>query len=196
MESPRYKAADIRTFPIKPGVYRFYNKNSKVIYVGKAQGLKARVSSYFNDLSGQNYKTRKMVSEIDSIEFTIVNSEFDALLLENNLIKSHQPKYNIMLRDDKSFPFVCIFDEPFPRIYSLSNPVPGKGKYFGPYSNVRAMKSVLELIRNLYFIRTCALPLTAQNIEKANLRSVLNTISENAKGPALAFKRRRLPGRC
>jgi len=118
MEIPRYTPDEVKQFPKKPGVYRFYNKASDVIYVGKAKNLKARVSSYFNDLSGQNRKTFKMVSEIAHIEFTIVNSEFDALLLENSLIKQYQPRYNILLKDDKSFPYITVVNEHFPRIYS------------------------------------------------------------------------------
>jgi excinuclease ABC subunit C len=188
MELPRYKPTDVRNFPAKPGVYRFYNRKDKVIYVGKAKQLKARVTSYFNDLSGQNYKTRKMVSEIDSIDFIIVNSEFDALLLENNLIKSNQPKYNILLKDDKSFPYICVFDEPYPRIQSLRNPVPGKGKYYGPYTSVRAMKSVLELIRNLYTIRTCSLDLSSKNIEKQKYKVCLEYHIGKCKGPCVGLQ--------
>ena len=188
MESPRYRSADVKNFPPRPGVYRFYNKKSKVIYVGKAKELKARVSSYFVDLTGQNYKTRKMVSEIDTIDFIIVNSEFDALLLENNLIKSHQPKYNILLKDDKSFPYICIFHEPFPRIQSLRNPIAGKGKYYGPYTSVRAMKSVLELIRNLYYIRTCALDLSQKKIMDGKYKVCLEYHIGKCKAPCVGLQ--------
>ncbi len=143
MEVPKYTRKEIKSFPRKPGVYQFYNTTGKVIYVGKAKDLKARVASYFNESAGYNRKTQKMVSEISHIEFTIVNTEFDALLLENALIKEYQPKYNILLKDDKSFPYITVTKEPFPRIFSTRRVDRKKGKYFGPYSSVRAMNNIL-----------------------------------------------------
>lgn len=183
METPSYKPEDVRTFPGKPGVYQFYNKNDKLIYVGKAKNLKNRVSSYFNDSHGYNRKTIRMVNEIRSIRFTIVNSEFDALLLENNLIKSHQPRYNILLRDDKSFPYIVVVEEPFPRIYHTRRKFENIGRYYGPYTSVRAMKNVLELIRNLYHIRTCNLNLSHENIEKKKFKVCLEYHIGKCMGP-------------
>ncbi len=183
MEVPAYPPSAVKQFPEKPGVYRFYTKSNTLIYVGKAKNLKARVSSYFNDVSGHNRKTRKMISEIHHIEFTLVNTEFDALLLENNLIKNNQPKYNILLKDDKTFPYILVVKEHFPRIYSTRTVEPSKGKYFGPYTSVRAMKSVLDLIRNLYHIRTCSLNLSPEQIGKGNYKVCLEYHIGRCKGP-------------
>jgi excinuclease ABC subunit C len=188
MEIPRYTPEEVKSFPKKPGVYRFYNKASEVMYVGKAKNLRARVSSYFNDLGTQNRKTYKMVSEIISIEFTIVNSEFDALLLENSLIKQYQPKYNILLKDDKSFPYITVVKEPFPRIYSTRRVYRSRGKYFGPYTSVRAMKSVLELIRNLYHVRTCNLNLGKEHIEKGKYKVCLEYHIGKCKAPCVGLQ--------
>jgi excinuclease ABC subunit C len=188
MDIPKYTPDEIKNFPKKPGVYRFYNKHSEVIYVGKAKNLKARVSSYFNDLSGQNRKTFKMVSEIIHIEFTIVNSEFDALLLENSLIKEYQPRYNILLKDDKSFPYITVVKEPFPRIYSTRRVYRSRGKYYGPYTSVRAMKSVLELIRNLYYVRTCNLNLSQENIRKGKYKVCLEYHIGRCKAPCVGLQ--------
>lgn len=188
MDIPRYTPDEINKFPKKPGVYRFYNKEATVIYVGKAKNLKARVSSYFNDLSGQNRKTFKMVSEIVQIEFTIVNTEFDALLLENSLIKEYQPKYNILLKDDKSFPYITVVKEPFPRVYSTRRVYRDKGKYYGPHTNVRAMKSVLELIRNLYYVRTCNLNLSQENIKSGKYKVCLEYHIGKCKGPCIGLQ--------
>lgn len=188
MDTPRYTADEVKNFPRKPGVYRFYNKDRVVIYVGKAKNLKSRVASYFNDISTQNRKTFKMVSEILHIEFTIVNTEFDALLLENSLIKEYQPKYNILLKDDKSFPFITVVKEPFPRIFSTRRVYRDKGKYYGPYTSVRAMKSVLELIRNLYYVRTCNFNLTPENIQAGKFKVCLEYHIGKCKGPCVGLQ--------
>lgn len=188
MEIPRYTPDELKKIPKKPGVYRFSSKKNVVIYVGKAKDLKSRVSSYFNDLSGQNRKTFKMVSEIASIEFTIVNTEFDALLLENSLIKEYQPKYNILLKDDKSFPYITVAKESFPRVYSTRRVDREKGKYYGPYTSVRAMKSVLELIRNLYYVRTCNLNLSKKNIEAGKFKVCLEYHIGRCKGPCVGLQ--------
>jgi excinuclease ABC subunit C len=184
----RYRPEEVRQFPEKPGVYRFYDRAVKLIYVGKAKNLKARVSSYFNDPSGQNGKTRRMVAAIGHIEFTLVDSEFDALLLENNLIKSQQPRYNILLRDDKTFPYICIASESFPRIYPTRRPDPGKGRYFGPYTGVRAMKSVVELIRSLCHIRTCKLNLSAAQIARKKYKVCLEYHLGRCKAPCVGLQ--------
>jgi len=183
MDVPSYTPEDVKNFPEKPGVYEFYNKHSTLIYVGKAKSLKSRVASYFNDSHGINKKTIRMVSEIRKIQFTIVNSEFDALLLENNLIKKNQPKYNILLRDDKSFPYIVIVKEPFPRIYHTRRKYENYGRYYGPYTSVRAMKNVLELIRNLYHIRTCNLNLSDDNIQKKKFKVCLEYHIGKCMGP-------------
>lgn len=173
----------IQILPDSPGVYRFYNTEDVLIYVGKAKSIKKRVSSYFNKIEGVNRKTLRLVSEINKIEYTVSGTEFDALLLENNLIKQNQPKYNILLKDDKTFPYICILHEPFPRVIYTRKYQPEQGEYFGPYSSVVAMKSILELARKLYTIRTCHLLLSAQNIEQKKFKVCLEYHIGNCKGP-------------
>ncbi|MBS1554549.1 MAG: excinuclease ABC subunit C [Bacteroidetes bacterium] len=173
----------LASLPDSPGVYRYYNKDGVLIYVGKAKSLKKRVSSYFNKQSQYNRKTEKLVSEIARMEFTLANTEFDALLLENNLIKQNQPKYNILLKDDKTFPYICILKERFPRIISTRKYIPKQGEYFGPYSSVGAMNSVLELVRQLYSIRTCSLLLSQENIGDKKFKVCLEYHIGNCKGP-------------
>src|SRR5882724_9487865 len=176
------------SLPDSPGVYRFYNEDGVLIYVGKAKSLKKRVSSYFNKQSQYDRKTEKLVSEIQTIEFTLANSEFDALLLENNFIKQNQPKYNILLKDDKTFPYLCILKERFPRIIYTRKYQPKQGEYFGPYSSVVSMKSVLELVRKLYSIRTCNLLLSEENIEKKKFKVCLEYHLGNCRGPCEGFQ--------
>ncbi len=173
----------VTSLPDSPGIYRYYNKEGELIYVGKAKSLKKRVSSYFNKQSQYNRKTEKLVSEITKIEFTLANTEFDALLLENNFIKQYQPKYNILLKDDKTFPYLCILKEPFPRIIYTRKYIPKQGEYFGPYSSVVSMKSVLELVRQIYSIRTCNLLLSQENIEQKKFKVCLEFHIGNCKGP-------------
>ena len=173
----------VASLPDQPGVYRFYDADERLIYVGKAKSLKKRVSSYFNKQSQYNRKTEKLVSEIRRLEFTITNSEFDSLLLENNLIKENQPKYNILLKDDKTFPYLCILKERFPRIISTRKYIPRQGEYFGPYTSVVSMKAVLELVRQLYSIRTCNLLLSAENIEQKKFKVCLEYHIGNCRGP-------------
>lgn len=173
----------ISSLPDSPGIYRYYDKEGVLIYVGKAKSLKKRVSSYFNKQSQYNRKTEKLVSEIRKIEFTLANTEFDALLLENNFIKQNQPKYNILLKDDKTFPYLCILKERFPRIIYTRKYIPKQGEYFGPYSSVVSMKSVLELVRQLYSIRTCSLLLSQENIEQKKFKVCLEFHIGNCKGP-------------
>ncbi len=173
----------VASLPDAPGIYRFYDGQDVLIYVGKAKSLKKRVNSYFTKQSQYSRKTEKLVSEIRKIEFTIANSEFDALLLENNFIKQNQPKYNILLKDDKTFPYLCILKERYPRIISTRKYIPLQGEYFGPYSNVVSMKNVLELIRKLYTIRTCNLLLTEENISSKKFKVCLEYHLGNCKGP-------------
>ncbi len=173
----------VASLPNTPGIYKFYNEDGILIYVGKAKSLKKRVGSYFNKQSQYNRKTEKLVSEIVNIEFTITNTEFDALLLENNFIKQNQPKYNILLKDDKTFPYLCIVKERFPRIISTRKYLQKKGEYFGPYTSVVSMNSVLDLIRQLYSIRTCTLSLTKENIASKKFKVCLEYHIGNCKGP-------------
>ena len=183
MEFQRFHRDEYLRLPEKPGIYKFFDANNTIVYVGKAKSLKKRVSSYFTKSNVDSRKTYRLVSEIRQIEFVIVPSEFDALLLENNLIKEHQPKYNILLKDDKSFPSICITNERFPRIYSTRRIDYTKGTYFGPYTSVKAMNSVLDLIRNLYTIRTCKFNLSKSNIEKKKFKVCLEYHLGNCLGP-------------
>ncbi|MBL7852523.1 MAG: excinuclease ABC subunit C [Cyclobacteriaceae bacterium] len=178
----------LASLPDEPGIYRFYNKDHVLIYVGKAKNLKKRVSSYFLRQATYHRKTEKLVSEIAAIEFTLVSSEFDALLMENNFIKQYQPKYNILLKDDKTFPYLCILRERFPRIISTRKYLPQQGEYFGPYSSVQSMKSVLELVRKLYSIRTCNLLLSESNISKGKFKVCLEYHLGNCKGPCVGYQ--------
>jgi excinuclease ABC subunit C len=177
----------VSRLPETPGVYKFYNEQEELIYVGKAKSIRKRVSSYFNKQAGVNRKTLRLVSEIAKIDYTISNTEFDALLLENNFIKQNQPKYNILLKDDKTFPYICILKERFPRIIYTRKYLPQQGEYFGPYSSVVAMKNVLELVRKLYTIRTCTLLLSPQNIEQKKFKVCLEFHIGNCKGPCENF---------
>jgi excinuclease ABC subunit C len=183
IKTHHYAPDDYSRLPADPGVYKFFNSNSELIYVGKAKNLKKRVSSYFTKSTGLNRKTQRLIKETANIECTIAPSEFDALLLENNLIKENQPKYNILLKDDKTFPFILVTNERFPRILSTRKYDPKNGEYFGPYSSVSAMNNVLELIRKLYTIRTCKLSLTKKNIEAKKFKVCLEYHIGNCLGP-------------
>lgn len=173
--------------PGEPGIYRFLDKERKLIYVGKARDLKKRVSSYFNKQSGHNRKTLKLVEEIRDIEFTITPTEYDALLIENTFIKQYQPKYNILLKDDKTFPYLCILNERFPRVISTRKYKPAAGEYFGPYTNVASMQSVLELVRRLYTIRTCSLALSEESIAQEKFKVCLEFHIGNCRGPCVGL---------
>ncbi|MEC5393870.1 excinuclease ABC subunit UvrC [Bergeyella sp. RCAD1439] len=172
----------LKTLPSDPGVYRYYDKNGQLLYVGKAKNLKKRVLSYFNKtLSG--YRTKIMVGKIHRLETTIVPSEYDALLLENNLIKEHQPFYNVMMKDDKSYPWICIKNEPFPRIFLTRNKIKDGSEYYGPYAKVRPAKILLETIKNIYRIRTCALNLSPEKIQNSKYKVCLEYHIKNCNGP-------------
>lgn len=177
------KPSEVNRLPDQPGVYRYYNTADELIYVGKAKNLKKRVSSYFNKQQGFDRKTRKMISEIQRIEFSMVNTEFDALLLENSLIKANHPRYNILMRDDKSYPYIVITKEPFPRIFPTRRVYPNSGTYFGPYASVKAMNNILDLIRKLYKIRTCKLHLSEQNVQAGKFKVCLEYHIGNCLGP-------------
>ena len=178
----------VHRLPESPGVYKFFDTEKTLIYVGKAKNIRKRVTSYFTKNSGVNRKTLKLVSEIDDIDFTVANSEFDALLLENNFIKQNQPKYNILLKDDKTFPYICILNERFPRIIYTRTYDLSRGQYFGPYSSVVAMKNVLELVRKLYSIRTCSLLLSEQNVTQKKFKVCLEYHLGNCKGPCEGYQ--------
>lgn len=188
MQFQRFPRGDHSRLPNKPGVYKFFDSSNTIIYVGKAKDLKKRVTSYFTKGNLDNRKTYRLVSEIKEIEFVIVSSEFDALLLENNLIKENQPKFNILLKDDKSFPSICITNERFPRIYSTRRIDNSKGEYFGPYTSVKAMNNVLELIRKLHTVRTCKYNLSEENIKKKKFKVCLEYHIGNCLGPCEDFQ--------
>lgn len=173
----------ISNIPNQPGVYKYYDVEGRLLYVGKARDLKKRVYSYFGDKDGISYRIRYMVKQIYSIEYTVVNSEFDALLLENSLIKQFQPKYNIDLKDDKTYPYIVIRNEPFPRIHPTRRKFYKGAEYFGPYASVGVMKSVLDLVNKVFTIRNCSLNLTSQNIEAGKFKTCLNYHIKLCKGP-------------
>ncbi|WMJ72502.1 excinuclease ABC subunit UvrC [Cytophagaceae bacterium ABcell3] len=183
MANEHIEKEEIKNLPDKPGVYKFFDTEKELIYVGKAKSLKKRVSNYFNKQSYLDRKTQRLVSQIASIEFTIVNTEFDAYLLENNLIKNHQPKYNILLKDDKTYPYVCISNERFPRLFNTRTFNKAQGTYYGPYSSVKAINTITELARDLYQLRTCNFLLSEENIENGKYKVCLEYHIGNCKGP-------------
>jgi len=172
----------LKTLPSEPGVYRYYDKNGNLLYVGKAKHLKKRVLSYFNkNLPG--YRIKIMVSKIHRLETTIVNSEYDALLLENNLIKEHQPFYNVMLKDDKTYPWICIKNEDFPRIFLTRTKIKDGSEYYGPYAKVRPAKILLDTIKHIYKLRTCNLNLAPAKIDDGKYKVCLEFHIKNCEGP-------------
>lgn len=173
----------IKTMPEKPGVYQYFDERGTILYVGKAKNLKKRVSSYFNRTKADSGKVRIMVRRIADIQHFVVDTELDALLLENNLIKKYQPRYNVLLKDDKTFPWICIKNEPFPRVFPTRNLIRDGSKYFGPYASVRMMNTLLELIRQLFQYRTCRLNLTPANIQAGKFKRCLEYHLNNCKGP-------------
>ncbi len=175
------------TIPTQPGIYKYFNKAGELIYVGKAKHLRKRVSSYFSK-SFTNYKTTELVHRIHRIEFTIVNSEQDAFLLENSLIKEYQPLFNINLKDDKSYPFIVIKNEPFPRVFFTRRRIKDGSQYFGPYTSVAKVRDLLDFIRQNIQLRTCKLNLTKNNIIKGKFKVCLEYHLGNCKGPCEAFQ--------
>lgn len=174
----------ITNLPQKPGVYQFSDANDKIIYIGKAKNLRKRVSSYFTK-NPDNAKLAVLVRKINNIEHIVVDTESDALLLENNLIKKHLPRYNVMLKDDKTFPWICIKNEPFPRVFTTRKMVRDGSRYFGPYTSGRIWKSMIELIRGMYKIRTCSLNLSEENIRTKNYKVCLEYHIGNCLGPCI-----------
>ena len=183
MEHFQFDKTSYNHIPIEPGIYKFFHTSGTLLYVGKAKVLKNRVASYFTNKNLLNKKTQRLVSQIDTIEVTIVNSEYDALLLENNLIKENQPKFNILLKDDKTFPFLVVTHERFPKIYATRKVDPDKGTYFGPYTSVRAMHKALDLISKLYHVRSCNLNLSEKNISNLKFKVCLEYHIGNCLGP-------------
>ena len=180
MESVKLKPI-LSTIPNKPGVYRYFDKDGTIIYVGKAKNLKRRVSSYFN--KEQTGKTRVLVSRIADIKFIVVESESEALLLENNLIKQYKPRYNIMLKDDKTYPWICIKNEPYPRVFLTRRKVNDGSEYYGPYPSVRTAHVLLDLLSQVYQIRSCKTTLTEANVEKGKYRVCLDYHIHKCQGP-------------
>ncbi len=174
---------ELTKVPHEPGVYRYFDATGEVIYVGKAKDLKNRVSSYFTNSKQHDRKTLRLVSQIRKLEFTIVHTEFDALLLENQLIKRYQPKFNILLRDDKTYPFVCVTDEPFPRVVTTRRIDRKQGTFYGPFANLKPMYTVLDMFSQLFTIRTCNYNLTPENIEAGKFKVCLEYHIGNCKGP-------------
>jgi excinuclease ABC subunit C len=179
---------ELSKIPAEPGVYRYFNDEGEIIYVGKAKNRKNRVSSYFAKSNQHDRKTKKLVSQIRRIEFTIVNTEFDALLLENQLIKRYQPRYNILLRDDKTYPFIKIWDEPFPRVEVTRIVNKKTGTYYGPFAKPQAMYALLDMFKQLYQLRNCTLNLTKQNIESQKFKVCLEYHIGNCKGPCVGLQ--------
>lgn len=176
--------AKIRVLPNKPGVYQYYNDEGTILYVGKAKDLKKRVSSYFNK-NLDSGKTRVLVRQIAEIKYIVVDSELDALLLENNLIKKYQPKYNIQLKDDKTYPWICIKKEPFPRIFTTRRLIKDGSKYYGPYPSVKVINTLISLIREVYPLRTCSLDLSEKKIKEGKHKVCLEYHIGNCKGPCV-----------
>ncbi len=173
----------LKRLPDKPGVYQYFDAQGTIIYVGKAKILKNRVSSYFNKQTYESAKTLMLVKRIVDIKYIVVETELDALLLENSLIKKYKPKYNVSLKDDKTYPSIVIKKEQFPRIFPTRQVIKDGSEYFGPYASVKTMHTVLDLIKALYPIRTCSLPLTTPNIEAGKFKVCLEFHLGNCKGP-------------
>ena len=181
--TPEHLKEQIKTLPSKPGVYQYYDKEGTILYVGKAKNIKKRVSSYFT--KNQFGKTAILVKQIVDIRTIVVGSEIEALLLENNLIKKYQPKYNIMLKDDKTYPWICIKNERFPRIFSTRNVIKDGSDYFGPYASVKMMNTVLTLIKELYPLRNCNYNLSKNNVDANKFKVCLEYHIGNCKGPCV-----------
>jgi len=179
---------ELKKIPRKPGVYQYFDKNNELIYVGKAKDLRNRVSSYFVNAHQLNSKTRVLVRKINRIAFTIVDTEIDAWLLENNLIKKHKPRYNVMLKDDKTYPWIVIKNEHFPRVFWTRKYIRDGSRYYGPYASVGMMHIILDMIREIFPLRTCNLNLSPENIAKGKYRICLEYQLGNCKGPCEGYQ--------
>jgi len=169
--------------PKKPGVYQFFDQNNRILYVGKAKNLKNRVASYFNNEGTKSGRIKLLVKKISDIKYILTETEFDALLLENNLIKKHQPRYNVMLKDDKTYPWICIKNEAFPRIFKTRNIVRDGSEYYGPYASVKMLNTLLDLIRKNYKLRTCAYDLSEKKVASGKYKRCLEYHIGNCKAP-------------
>ena len=174
----------VSALPEKPGSYQYYDAEGTIIYVGKAKNLKARVSSYFHT-EVDRFKTKVLVSKIHDISYTVVNTEEDALLLENSLIKKYNPRYNVLLKDGKTYPSICVTKEYLPRIFPTRTINKKWGTYYGPYSHVGSMHAVLDLIKKLYHPRTCKFPITKEGIEQKKYQVCLEYHIKNCGGPCI-----------
>ena len=172
----------IEMLPENPGVYQYFNDKDEIIYVGKAKNLKKRVSSYFNK-THDIAKLRVLVKNIAYLRHIVVDTPEDALLLENNLIKEYMPRYNVLMKDGKTYPSICITKEEFPRIFKTRNINKKYGEYYGPYSSVWTINAILEIIHQLYKVRTCRLPLTEEKIDQGKFKLCLEYHIKNCKGP-------------
>ena len=179
-----YLKGIVLNLPESPGIYQYLNSEGSIIYVGKAKNLKRRVSSYFNR-EHPNGKTRLLVSKIADIKYIVVKTEEDALLLENNLIKKYKPRYNVLLKDDKTYPSICVSNEYFPRVFKTRNIIRNGSSYYGPYSHIPSMNALLELIKKLYPLRSCRHPLTPENIRAGKFDVCLEYHIKNCKGPCI-----------
>ncbi len=179
----RHLDPSIKTLPDKPGVYQFFDVDRNIIYIGKAKNLRKRVSSYFSKDGSHLGKVAVMIRKTAFIEHIVVETELEALLLENSMIKEHQPRYNIQLKDDKTFPWICIKNEPLPRLFHTRNRLNDGSEYFGPYASVKVMKNLLDLIRQLYQLRTCNFNLSESNIRNRKYKVCLQYHIKNCKGP-------------
>ena len=179
---PEHIQTLIKTLPDGPGVYQYYDKDNALLYVGKAKNLKKRVTSYFTK-EHDNGRLRLLVKKINDIKTVKVNTEMDALILENNLIKSLKPKYNVNLRDDKTYPWIIIKNERFPRLFYTRKQIKDGSEYFGPYPSVNVMHALLDLISQLYKLRTCSYDLSESNIEKKKFRACLEFHIGGCKAP-------------
>lgn len=184
----KYLKSIVARLPEKPGSYQYYDKEGNIIYVGKAKNLKSRVSSYFHT-EVDRFKTKVLVSKIHNISYTVVNTEADALLLENALIKKYNPRYNVLLKDGKTYPSICVTNEPFPRIFKTRNINKKRGTYFGPYSNISSMNAVLELINKLYQPRQCKMPMTRDGVAEKKYQVCLEYHIKNCGAPCIGKQR-------
>ncbi len=175
------------SLPLQPGIYKYYNVAGELLYVGKAKNIRKRVSSYFSK-TFTSYKTHELVQRIARIEFTIVDSEQDAFLLENSLIKQFQPIFNINLKDDKSYPYIVIRNEPFPRVFLTRKIINDGSEYLGPFTSVKKVRELLNFIRQTIQLRTCSLDLSQKNIAKKKFKVCLEYHLGNCKGPCEGFQ--------
>ena len=170
------------TIPVQPGIYKYYDTNDDLLYVGKAKSLRKRIGSYFSKTLF-DYKTHELVQRIKRIEFTIVNSEQDAFLLENSLIKQYQPRFNIDLKDDKSYPYIVIKNEPFPRVFLTRRKIKDGSQYLGPFTSVAKVRELINFVKATIQLRTCKLNLTESNIARGKFKVCLEFHLGNCKGP-------------